>query len=68
MLCEHTSTVFGPVQKVDVYSSAVTKSKYDARRQQFAAQRISTAETWVFHGTPTHDNVHSIMTEGFKVM
>jgi hypothetical protein len=55
------------VQKVDVYSSAVTKARYDAKRQQFAAQGISTAETWVFHGKPTAANVHSIMTEGFKV-
>jgi hypothetical protein len=58
----------GSVQKVDVYCSAVTQAKYDAKRQQFAAQGISTAESWVFHGTPTPANVHSIMTEGFKVM
>jgi hypothetical protein len=57
----------GSVQQVDVYSTAVTRAKYDAKRQQFAAQGISTAETWVFHGTKTTDNVHSIMTEGFKV-
>jgi hypothetical protein len=55
------------VQKVDVYSSAETKGKYDAKRNQFAAQGISTAETWVFHGTKNTDNVHSIMTKGFKV-
>jgi hypothetical protein len=58
---------YNTVQRVDVYSSAVTKDKYDAKRQQFAAQGISTAETWVFHGTESTDNVHSIMTEGFKV-
>jgi hypothetical protein len=57
----------GLVQKVDVYSSAVTKAKYDARREQFAAQGISTAEMWVFHGTTSTANVHSIMTDGFKV-
>jgi hypothetical protein len=57
----------GRVQKVDVYNSAVTKAKYEAKRQQFAAQGVSTAETWVFHGTPNTANVHSIMTEGFKV-
>jgi hypothetical protein len=55
------------VKKVDVYSSTVTRAKYDAKRQQFAAQGISTAETWVFHGTTSTENVHSIMTEGFKV-
>jgi hypothetical protein len=55
------------VQRVDVYSSVVTKAKYDAKRQEFAAQGVSIAETWVFHGTPTLANVHSIMTEGFKV-
>jgi hypothetical protein len=57
----------GRVKKVDVYCSAVTKAKYNGKRQQFAAQGINTAETWVFHGAPTHANVHSIMTEGFKV-
>jgi hypothetical protein len=61
------STGNGRVQRVDVYNSAVTKAKYDAKRQQFTAQGISTAETWVFHGTPNTANVHSIMTEGFKV-
>jgi hypothetical protein len=61
------STGNGRVQSVDVYNSAVTKAKYDAKRQQFTAQGISTAETWVFHGTPSTANVHSIMTEGFKV-
>jgi hypothetical protein len=55
------------VQKVDVYCSAVRQAKYYGKRQRFAAQGISTAETWVFHGTPTLANVHSIMTEGFKV-
>jgi hypothetical protein len=57
----------GLVRKVDVYSSAVTTARYDAKRKEFAAQGISTAEIWVFHGTPTAANVHSIMTEGFKV-
>jgi hypothetical protein len=57
----------GLVQKVDVYNSAVTTAKYNAKRKEFAAQGISTAETWVFHGTPSTANVHSIMTEGFKV-
>jgi hypothetical protein len=57
----------GLVQKVDVYSGAVTKAKYEAKRQQFAAQGINTAETWVFHGSSTAANVHSITTEGFKV-
>jgi hypothetical protein len=57
----------GLVQKVDVYSSAVTKASYEAKRKEFAAQGISTAETWVFHGTPTSLNVHGIMTEGFEV-
>jgi hypothetical protein len=58
---------YNTIQRVDVYSSAVTKAKYAAKRQQFAAQGVSTAETWVFHGTKSTDNVHSIMTEGFKV-
>jgi hypothetical protein len=55
------------VQKVEVYSNAVTKAQYDDKRQQFAAQGISTGETWVFYGTKSTDNVHSIMTRGFKV-
>jgi hypothetical protein len=58
---------YNTVQRVDVYSSPVTKAKYDAKRQEFAAQGISTAETWVFHGTKSTDNLDSIMTEGFKV-
>jgi WWE domain len=57
----------GLVQKVDVYSNPVTRAKYLAKRQQLAAQGVSTAEIWVFHGTTSAANVHSIMTEGFKV-
>jgi hypothetical protein len=58
---------YSTVQRVEVYSSPVTKARYEAKRQQFAAQGISTTETWVIHGTNNTDNVHSIMTEGFKV-
>jgi hypothetical protein len=62
-----TSSRCATVRQVDVYSNPVTRAKYDAKRQQFAAQGISTAETWVFHGTTCTANVHRIMTEGFKV-
>jgi hypothetical protein len=55
------------VQQIHVYNSEQTKVKYNAKRQEFAAQGASTAGTWVFHGTPCTANVHSIMTEGFKV-
>jgi hypothetical protein len=53
----------GVVHKVDVYTSTVTKAKFDAKRQKLAVQD----ETWVFHGTTSTDNVHSIMAEGFQV-
>jgi hypothetical protein len=55
------------VQRVKVYANPLTKARYEAKRQQFAAQGISTAETWVFHGTKIAGNVDNIMTEGFKV-
>jgi hypothetical protein len=62
-----TSSRCAIVRQVDVYSNPVTRAQYDAKRQQFAVQGISTAETWVFHGTTCTANVHRIMTEGFKV-
>jgi hypothetical protein len=62
-----TSSRCATVRQVDVYCNPVTQARYAAKRQQFAAQGISTAETWVFHGTTCAANVHSIMTEGFKV-
>jgi hypothetical protein len=62
-----TSSRCATVRQVDVYCNPVTQARYAAKRQQFTAQGISTAETWVFHGTTCTANVHSIMTEGFKV-
>jgi hypothetical protein len=62
-----TSSRCATVWQVDVYCNPATQARYAAKRQEFAAQSISTAETWVFHGTKCTANVYSIMAEGFKV-
>ena len=68
MIWLYTSTFdVNKVKKVYVYESMSAKARFQQCKEQFAAKGRSINEKWVFHGTQTLANAHSIVKNGFKV-
>jgi hypothetical protein len=57
------------ITAVDYYGAIGGKleSVFQACQGAFAQKNVDDSAIWVFHGTKTHDNIASIMKEGFKV-
>jgi len=53
------------ISKVEVYESPIVSAKYVKQAEHFQRARRED-EAWVFHGT-THDAIHKIVSEGFRV-